>query len=586
MTTRTVSKRAAQRAPTGIDGFDAITRGGLPAGRVSVVLGGAGTGKTIFALQTLVEGARRWKERGVFVAFEERSQHILSDMTEFQWEVFALPGKWIDFIDAKLPEPVLRGGEFDLLGLLAALGATVKRLGAQRVVLDGLDVLLDSLGDAQLIRRELFRLRDWLLDSGLTAIFTAKSELGTPRLATGYAVLQFLADCVVCLDHRLVDSTAIRTIRVEKLRGVAHSANEFPFAIARTGIEIASGAAREIDHRIFTDKVGTGVTRLDAMLGGGYFRGSSILISGVPGTAKTTLAAAFADAACLRNERVLYVSFDEAPQQILRNLESVGLRLQRHVKRGLLRLCGLRTRSADAESHLSMIRGILREHRPQSLVIDPLSAFAHLGETSMAEAAAVHVIDAAKCEGITALSTTLVDNVNPLAESTSIAVSTVSDTWIHLSYVNQRGERNRALTIIKSRGMSHSNQVRELVLSDAGLTLTDVYMAGGEVLMGTLRWEKEQEQRRAQKLRRLENERRRREAELVLAEATAKAETLEHQRALRQMDLDRVVAERKSAEAEELEGRDELGVLRKADAASAPPAGSGQSRTARHRRRR
>lgn len=579
------AKTNSTRTPTGVAGFDAITGGGVPAGRVTVVMGGAGSGKTIFALQTLVHGAGRCKEPGLFVAFEEKSQNVLSDMAQFEWNVGDVRRKDLGFIDAQIPEPVLRDGAFDLLGLLAVIDAGARRIGAKRVVLDGIDVLLGVIGDPVLIRRELFRLREWLLESKLTAIITAKTDPAHQGLAPDYDVLQFLADCVVCFNHRLSDGTAVRTLRVAKLRGSAHSANEFPFAISSSGIEVASGASREIDHRVLSDKVETGVSRLDTMLGGGYFRGSSILISGVPGTAKTTLAAAFAEAACRRGERTLFVSFDEAPNQIVRNLESVKIHLGRHIRSGTLRLCGLRTRSTNAEAHISHIWRLIREHRPENLVIDPLSALAYLGNASLTEAAALQVIDLAKREGITVLSTTLTNDANPLAESTSISISTVADTWIQLSYVSQGGERNRALTIIKSRGMSHSNQVRELVLADAGVTLADVSLASGEVLMGTLRWQRERDELQAHERARLDTLRRKREAELALAETKARLLTLDHERALREADITRLAEETESSERQQARDHAMLQALRQVDSSTVKRRRGSAGRAARTRGR-
>lgn len=554
----------SRRTPTGISGLDDLTGGGLPAGRVTVVQGGAGSGKTILALETLRHGAQRFSEPGLFVAFEERAGNVLADVGGFEWAADGL-GDEISFLDVELPEPLLHGGDFDLYGLLATLEASVRRLGARRVVLDGIDVLLDLLGDPQRIRRELFRLRGWLLDSQLTAIITAKVGSPTSELAPGYDFLQFMADCVVSLQHEVVDSTAIRSLRVPKLRGAAHSANLFPFVISRSGIEVAAGSSAELEHRVFADKIGSGVPRLDAMLGGGYFRGSSILISGAPGTAKTTLASVFAEAACRRGERTLFVSFDEAPPQIARNLESVSVHLQPHIDSGLLRLAGLRSRSTNPEAHLSHIARLIRDHEPDVLIIDPLSALTYVSQADLAEAAALQIIDLAKRRGITVLSTTLADGAAPLAESTALDVSTVADTWIHLTYVSKGGERNRALTIVKSRGMAHSNQVRELVLSGTGVTLADVYMARGEVLMGTLRWQREQEEMAEREQKRRQTARQQRAAELALAETQAQISKLEHERQLRASDIERFADEETMARRRESRSKAGLEELRQAD---------------------
>jgi circadian clock protein KaiC len=526
-----------RHTPTGIVGFDQITGGGLPANRVTAVLGGPGSGKTLFAIQTLVHGARSRREPGLFVAFEESAEHLRNDVRAFSWGFDRLLGKGIAMIDARLSRSVVHGGDFDLIGLLAIIGAKAKRLKARRIVLDGLDVVL-ALLEPSLARREVFRLRDWLLESGMTAIITAKVD-GEDRIVRDYDYLQFMADCVVTMQHRVVRGTALRFVRVVKQRGAAHSANEFPMSIGEAGIEVAATTSAQLRHRVSSERVSTGVARLDAMLTGGYYRGASTLITGAPGTAKTTLAAAFADAACRRNERSLIVSFDEAPEQIIRNVRSVRIDLAKHVRSGLLRICSLRSRAASPESHVAHVRSLLREHRAQNVVVDPLSALSQGSTDNVAQSAAIEILDHAKTNGITSVLTSLVGDRAPVTEQTPLGISTVADNWLHVSYVSQGGERNRALTIIKSRGTEHSNQVRELVLSREGVTLADVYTAGGEVLMGTLRWERENEERRAREAARRVADLRRREAELTIErlkaeEVTLSAETAEDATELRQ----------------------------------------------------
>ncbi|MDP2308897.1 MAG: circadian clock protein KaiC [Pseudomonadota bacterium] len=559
---------ASQRSPTGLPGFDEMNGGGLPRGRVTAVIGGPGSGKTLFGLQFLVKGARDLGEPGIFVAFEECSDDVVANVSSFDWDLAELRGNGIEFIDAQLSQSIVSGGAFDLLGLLAILGVVAKRTGAKRVVFDGVDVLLAHLGDSALVRSEVYRIREWLAETGLTGIITAKGEAADARLASDYEFLQFIADCVVRLPLRVVDGTAVRFLRVAKYRGCAHSPSEVPFNITTSGFELAGMGIVELDHPAYTDRVSSGVERLDTMLGGGYFRGSSVLISGAPGTAKTSLAISYVDAACERGEPALYVSFDEAPEQIIRNVASIGIDLTRHVKSKLLRIFSMRTMAADPEAHVSRIRALLAEHDTRHLVIDPLSALTRIGGESVAERAGISILDYAKRRGITVLSTSLLGNVNPTSEQTPMAVSTIADTWMHVSYVNQGGERNRALTIIKSRGTDHSNQVRELVLSSAGVNLADVYTVGGEVLMGTLRWQEENEAHRDQAAALHEAELREKTAELALAETIARAGTLAQEQLVREGELDRVRAERR-AEAERL-GRTQAGALsrRGADASS------------------
>jgi circadian clock protein KaiC len=535
----------SDKISSGISGFDEITGGGLPRGRVTVVLGGAGCGKTIFALQGLVAGARSG-ESSLFVTFEENPEQILKDASRFDWHLQTLKGKGIEFFDAQLSQTIVQGGEFDLLGLLAIVGARVKQLKCKRVVFDGLDVLLGHLGDPSLIRREILRLREWVYASRLTAIITAKAdEQGNPT--SDYAFLQFIADCVITLQHRVTDSAAIRVLRVAKYRGDAHSANELPFSISNVGIQVAAATSAELHHSVSMERITSGVDRLDAMLRGGYYRGSAILISGSPGTSKTSLVAAFVAAACRRKEATVYVSFDEAPAQIIRNVASIGIDLAPFVKSGVLTMCSLRARADNPEAHVARIRGLLDRHKAVNLAVDPLSALAQTFDEAIGDRAAVQVLDVAKSLGITTLSTSLLANAAPLSEETPLSISTIADTWMHVSYVSRSGERNRALTIIKARGTSHSNQVRELVLSDTGVTLADPYISDGEVLMGTLRWERENEDRRAAKATLADSHLRQKQAELALAEARVRIEAARTEQALCEANLERITGARLAA---------------------------------------
>jgi circadian clock protein KaiC len=321
-------------------------------------------------------------------------------------------------------------------------------------------------------------------------------------------------------------------------------ADEFPFTVGPGGIELGTAKRLELRHDVSNERVSSGVAALDTMLCGGYFRGSSTLVTGAPGTAKTTLAAAFADASAARGERTLLVSFDEAPDQIVRNVASVGIRLERHLESGALLVRSFRSRAANPEAHVGRIRGLMQEHGAKSLVIDPISALGQSAGQALAEAAAIRLLDLAKSMGVTSVCTSLLGNRAPLSEETPIGISTIADTWMHLSYVNNGGERNRALTVIKSRGTAHSNQVREVILSDSGLSLSDVYSVGGEVLMGTLRWLKENEQRRKSATDAREMALREREAEFLLAEAKARAQAALTQEALGEAALARIRSER------------------------------------------
>jgi circadian clock protein KaiC len=558
---------AVERAPTGIGGFDEVTGGGLPAGRVTVVVGGPGSGKTLFALQTLVSGAAQYEEPGLFVAFEESPEDVVANASGFGWDLG--PDSGVEFLDAQLSQSVIQGGEFDLVGLLAILGLRVEQLGAKRVVFDGIDVLLALLGDPELVRRECFRIRSWLRESGLTGILTAKGDAASAALSPEYDFLQFMADCVITLHQRISEGTALRAIRVAKYRGSAHSGNEIPFVFAEQGIELAAEGGVDLHHPAPTERISTGIARLDHMLQGGYLRASSILVSGAPGTAKTSIAASFVDAAAARGERALYVSFDEAPEQIVRNVASIGIGLRQWLDAGLLTMVSMRTLAANPEFLVARMRALLADTNASVMVIDPLSALSRAGGQAAAERAALAVLDYAKSLSVTVLSTSLLGNQSPLVEETPIAVSTIADTWMHVTYLNQGGERNRALTVIKSRGTSHSSQVRELLLTADGVTLADVYTVGGEVLMGTLRWEKENEARKLSAMAARDADLRERTAELALRETRARIEALLQEQLVREAELDRVRSQRVDDERQHVRQSESVQVMRRAD----PPDG-------------
>jgi circadian clock protein KaiC len=513
----------ATKMLTGIKGFDEISDGGIPRGRTTLVMGGPGCGKTVFALQALVNGARDAKEAGIFVAFEESTRQIVANAATFGWDLPALTRKKLFFLDAQLAPEVVRAGEFDLIGMLTLLQAKARELGATRVVFDGIDVLLGLLDDPAAERRELYRIRDWLARTGLTAIITQKA--GGTEADDRYAFLQFMVDCVVVLRHQVVDGSAFRNLRVMKYRGSGFAGDEFPITLTAEGMQLTNRGPTELAYEVTDERISSGLSRLDHMLNGGYHRGSNVLISGAPGTAKSTLSGLFAAAACKRGERTLYVSFDEGAAQIVRNLRSVDIRLGPHVKSGLLSMYSTRTRGPNVEDQFGALRAKVREHRPRCLVIDPLSALStKLSHLASADAAQ-QFLDFLKAEGITVLNTSLMDGLST-DEATATGISTIADTWIHLSYVVQDGERNRALTIVKSRGTGHSNQVRELRLADDGVSLADVFVAQGKVLMGVARWEWEQEELAGAKRTRVATELKRLQLQLSQAEAAARLEVV------------------------------------------------------------
>ncbi len=567
-----------ERMATGVAGLDALAGGGLPRGRISLFVGGPGTGKTLLALQTLLNGARHFKEPGILVCFEEPSKQIIENVASLGWK----PGSaksGVHFLDARLSQAVVQGGDFDLLGLLAALGALKERTKARRIVFDGVDVLLGTFGDPIAERRETYRIQDWLVDSGLTAILTAKAGRDGAELPARHSFVEFMADCVVSLHHRALGRSGVRSLRVVKCRGGSHSSDEVPLVVSDRGIEVVGYQEPELSYRAYTTRVGSGVQGLDDMLGGGYYRASSVLISGAPGTAKSTLAGAFIDAACRRGEQALYVSLDEAPEQIVRNLRSVGVALGPHLKSGKLGMLSTRTRAMNADAHALRIARLIEEHGARSVVIDPISALEHAGGPSAAEDTAVRLLDFAKTRGVTILSTSLLEATASM-ESTAAGISTIADTWIHLSYLVNGGERNRALTVVKSRGMKHSNQVRELLLNDRGAALTDVYTAEGEVLMGTLRWQKEEEERRARHTEERAEQRRRIEVERRIHETELHIGALQQELAAQKAEL--ALAQ---SEAEEYAGESRRREHATRELRTEESAGKGSRRSTRGRRR-
>jgi circadian clock protein KaiC len=528
-----VARPSFSKALTGIQGFDELSLGGLPRNRTTLVMGGPGTGKSVFALQTLVGAAGKRKQAGIFVAFEENIDAIFANAAAFDWNLPALSPKRVFFMNAQLSPAFATTGDFDLGGMLAMLEAKQVQIGAQWVVFDGVDVLLSLLRTPRAKMREIYRLRDWLTRRDLTAIITSKIDAdGAGSDVANYGFMQFMVDCVVRFDRRMEQGIPVRRLEISKYRGSSFAPGEFPLSFGPHGMAVASPGPTDVPQEASAERVSTGFAGLDEMLGGGLFRGSSTLITGAPGTSKTTLAGLFTESACRRGERTLFVSFDEGGERVRRNLKSVGIHLDTHMKSGLLQMYSGRTDAVTPEEHLIRIAALIAEHKPRCLVIDPLSAIARTGALSSARAIGNRLIYKLRDHHITAVITALVEGEDPQAEATELQISTIADSWIQLSYLVCGGERNRALTIVKSRGTRHSNQVRELVLSDTGLALVDVYSSGGEVLMGTLRWEKEAEERTRALLRETESGAARRELQFAEADISARIAAL-------QLDLER-----------------------------------------------
>ncbi len=533
---KAVEHKTAEQLPktrTGIAGLDDLTLGGLPAGRPTLLCGAAGCGKTLFGVTFLVNGAVRFDEPGVFMSFEEREQDLAANVKSLGVDLDQLIAEKklaIDYVRIERAE-IEESGEYDLEGLFVRLGHAIDSISAKRVVLDTVEALFSGLADSTILRAELRRLFGWLKDKGVTAIITG--ERGDGQL-TRYGIEEYVSDCVILLDNRVQEQVVTRRLRVVKYRGSAHGTNEYPFLIDDKGISVLPITSAGLGHAISNDAVPTGIADLDAMLGkGGYFRGSSVLISGLAGTGKSTFAAAFADAACKRGERCLYFAFEESPDQVVRNMRSVGIDLKRHLDSGLLGFEAARPSLYGFEMHLARMNRDIEEFKPSAIVVDPISAFR--GPSIEIHATLVRLADICKIRGITALFTSL-SAVDDQMNESERSVSSLMDAWISLKDVESSGERNRILYLLKSRGMNHSKQVREYRLTDDGVHLTDVYLGPDGVLTGAARLAQEARERETTLQRQQVTEQRKRE--LARKRAT----------------LERQIAEMRSAiEAEESE---------------------------------
>jgi circadian clock protein KaiC len=471
---------------TGIQGLDEITGGGLPRGRPTLVCGGAGCGKTLLAAEFLVRGAVQFGESGVFMAFEETEAELKANVASLGFDLAGLVRRKkiaIDYVHIERSE-VQESGEYDLEGLFVRLNHAIDSVGAKRVVLDTLEALFASLPNEAILRAELRRLFRWLKDKGVTAVITA--ERGREQL-TRHGLEEYVSDCVILLDHRVNEQIATRHLRVVKYRGALHGTNEFPFLIGDEGISVLPITSLGLNHKISAERIVTGIPRLDSMLGGrGFFRGSSILLTGTPGTGKTIVAANFAQAACRRGERTLFFSFEESPNQIIRNVHSIGLRLEPLVKRGLLRFHAARPSLYGLEMHLATMFKEIVAFQPRVVIIDPITSLMDAGTASECRAMVTRLVDYLKAGQVTTLFTSLTQAGHALQQSEA-SMSSLMDSWLLLQDFEGNGERNRVLYVLKARGMAHSNQIREFLISDRGIDLVDAYIGPSGVLTGSAR---------------------------------------------------------------------------------------------------
>ncbi len=474
------------KCPTGIHGLDEITNGGLPRGRPTLVCGGAGCGKTLMAMEFLVRGAVQFGEPGVFMSFEETGGELKSNVASLGFDLAGLVRRRkivLDYVYIERSE-IQETGEYDLEGLFVRLNHAIDSIGAKRVVLDTLEALFAGLPNEAILRAELRRLFRWLKEKGVTAVITA--ERGREQL-TRHGLEEYVSDCVILLDHRVHDQIATRHLRVVKYRGSLHGTNEFPFLIGEDGLSVLPITSLGLNHKVSGERVSTGIPRLDAMLGGrGFFRGSSVLLTGTPGTGKTSVAAHFAQAAAQRGDRVLFFSFEESPNQIVRNMRSIGLRLELPVERGLLRFHSARPTLCGLEMHLATMFREIATFKPAVVIVDPITSLLVAGTDSETKGMVTRLIDFLKGERVTSFFTSLTHGGHALQQS-EIAMSSLMDSWLLLQDFEGNGERNRVLYVLKARGMAHSNQVREFLISNRGIDLVDAYIGPSGVLTGASR---------------------------------------------------------------------------------------------------
>jgi circadian clock protein KaiC len=553
------------RSPTGIQGLDEITGGGLPRGRPTLVSGSAGCGKTLMAMEFIVRGAVRFDEPGVFMAFEERADELAQNVRSLGFDVGDLVARHRLIVDHVHMEPseIDETGEYDLDGLFVRLGSAIDAIGAKRVALDTIESLFSGLSNHAILRAELRRLFRWLKEKGVTAVITCERGAGT---LTRYGLEEYVSDCVILLDHRVTDQVSTRRLRIVKYRGAAHGTDEYPFLIDESGIVVMPITSLDLHYPASSERVSTGVRRLDAMLGGkGFFRGSTVLVSGMAGTGRTSLAAHFAQTTCQAGERCLFVAFEESQEQLLRNSRSIGIDFEPWVKAGLLRFHASRPALRGLEMHLALIQKQVHEFEPSAVVVDSISNLVAAGTASAASAMLVRLIDLLKSRGITTLLTSLTSGTRGL-QDTELGISSIVDTWLLVRYIEANGERNRGLFILKSRGMAHSNQIREFLLTDHGVELIDAYIGPEGVLTGSSRVAQLAREAAAALAQRQEVERKLREIERRRQTLDARIAALRAEFSLDEHELRQLIDHEVAAETQATANRDDMAISRQADA--------------------
>lgn len=561
---RILKEKSLEKTPTGINGLDDITYGGLPEGRTTLVYGSAGSGKTLMAMEFLVKGAEYYGEPGVFMAFEETSEDLTENFASLGFDLDSLEARnklIVDHVHIDKSE-IEETGEYDLEGLFIRLGLAIDSIGAKRVALDTLEVLFSGFQNEAILRSELRRLFRWLKDRGVTAIVTG--ERGEASL-TRYGLEEYVADCVILLDNRMEEQIATRRLRIIKYRGSKHGTNEYPFMIEEDGISVLPVTSLSLEHEVSEERISTGIPRLDTMLGGqGYYRGTTILISGTAGTGKTSFAAQFCEAACERGERCLYFAFEESPSQIARNMKSIGIDLQPYIDSGLIQIHASRPMVYGLEMHLINVRRLLDTFKPDAVVIDPISNLVTVGTETDVRLMLTRLVDYLKLKNITVICTSLVEHEG-IAGMNAEGVSSLMDTWINLRFFESY-ERNRGISVIKSRGMSHSNQIREYTLTDHGIEIQDVYLGpSGGLLMGSYRAAQEAEEISEAVAQKQNAERRKRELENRLKSLDAQIAILSSEFETQKEELDKLASEDEFRNKALVNSRSRIARMRKAD---------------------
>ena len=558
------TRKKLPKSLTGIQGLDEITEGGLPTGRPTLICGSAGCGKTLLAMEFLVRGATQFNEPGVFMAFEETAKDLTQNVASLGFDLDALVADKkivLDFVYIERSE-IEETGEYDLEGLFIRLGQSIDSIGAKRVVLDTIESLFAGLPNPLILRAELRRLFRWLKDKGVTAVITG--ERGEETL-TRQGLEEYVSDCVIVLDHRVKDQTSSRRLRVVKYRGSTHGTNEYPFLIDEDGISIVPVTSLGLGHNASMDRIPSGISRLDTMMGGkGFFRGSTVLISGTAGTGKSSICAHFVDAACRRGERALYFSFEESPSQIIRNMRSIGIDLEQWVKKGLLHFQATRPAFAGLEMQLTMMHKATIKFDPQVVIVDPLNGFITGDNIDDVKSMLMRLADFLKTKQISSMFTQFMSS-NVAHGTGDIAIASMVDTWLVMHDIEIGGERNRCLYILKSRGMGHSNQVRECLITDHGVELCEVYVGAGGVLTGSARIAQEAQELALTLTRKQEVERRQIEIESRRKALEAKVAALRAEFGVQEAESMKIITQEQAQASQLLTGRLEMGLSRSAD---------------------